>query len=56
MTNDVSIFHMGTWGILPGGGQTEKPDTSEKQKDTAGAPLPISLPWLAISHKEMWVL
>jgi len=51
-----SAFSYGDLGIFPEGGQTEKLYTSEKQKDTPGRPLPISLLWLECSHKEMWVL
>jgi len=50
------VFHMGTWGFFPGGGQTKNLYPSENQKDTPGTPLQISLVWLECSHKEMWVL
>jgi len=43
-----------TWGFFPGGGQTERSYTGEKQKDTQETPLPISLSWLECAHKEMW--
>jgi len=50
------VFHMGTWGPFPGEGDTEKLYTCEKQKDTPGTPLPVSLSWLECCHKELWIL
>jgi len=50
------IFHMGTWGFSPGGGQTEKIVHKRVTKDTPGRPLPLSLQWLECSHNEVFVL
>jgi len=50
------VFRLGTWGVIFWVGPNRELYTSEKQQDTPGPPLPVSLSWLECSHKGMWVL
>jgi len=48
----LPVFHKGTWGFSPGGGQTEKLYTGEEQKTHRGRPFQSSYRGWSVPTKK----